>query len=129
MAKVKQLRQPQTGTLLIHVLPSTCLPEEAAVCLYPGVPVRIHNSNGGYLFTLEASANGDGLVRKFQDGAFRGRAKGERYFESVVAQDERDLSMLRSWMDIMRLRGVEAADYEMEANLGWRAPGAPEQKP
>lgn len=84
MAKVRQQRI--NGSLLIHVVRSFDHPEEAALCLTPGVPVRIHNANGGYLFTLEAGA--DGLVRRYEDGAFLEREPGVRFNEHTFGVDD-----------------------------------------
>jgi hypothetical protein len=42
-----------------------------------------------------------------------------------VRDDLKELAFMRCWFDIMRARGVAAADCEMWDNQQWRAPGAP----
>lgn len=68
MAKLSTRRR--NGTLVVEIQPSLDHPEEPAICLHPGESIRIHNTNGGYLFSLVADKNG--RVTEYQDGLFYG---------------------------------------------------------
>ena len=73
MANIKTNRR--NGTLLIEIVPSQDNPEEPAIKLTPGISIRIHGVNGGYLFSIISDENQN--VTTFQDRLFYDGEEGQ----------------------------------------------------